>query len=330
MNVHHLELFYYVARHGGIMPAVRNIPYGIQQPAVSAQVAQLEEFLGVTLFHRRPFALTPPGEKLFAFVKPFFANLDKIADELQGGQARHFRLGATTIVLRDHVPKLLQCLRKKFPSLKVSLREGYPAQLEELLVKDEVDLIITLIERPAPAGLRAQVLLELPLILLVEKSSPLTAAEELWASDKINEPLICLPLHEWVTKTFLDRLTELEVEWFPAVEASSVDLIENYVANGLGIGVSVQLPHKAPPKKVRALPLHGFPAAVIGAVWRGKKTPWWTLFWTWQDNGRAKWFEWRPFFGEPRPITGQERLKFGQKRGNFYFPLNRLLWRGNC
>jgi DNA-binding transcriptional LysR family regulator len=57
MNIHHLELFYYVARHGGIMPAVRNIPYGIQQPAVSGQVAQLEEDLDVTLFHRRPFSL---------------------------------------------------------------------------------------------------------------------------------------------------------------------------------------------------------------------------------------------------------------------------------
>ena len=63
MNVHHLELFYYFAKHGGIMPAVRNIPYGIQQPAVSAQVAQLEEFLGVTLFQRRPFALTAAGER---------------------------------------------------------------------------------------------------------------------------------------------------------------------------------------------------------------------------------------------------------------------------
>ena len=37
MNVHHLELFYYVARHGGISEAVRNMPYGIQQPAVSKQ-----------------------------------------------------------------------------------------------------------------------------------------------------------------------------------------------------------------------------------------------------------------------------------------------------
>ena len=103
MNVHHLELFYYVARHGGIMPAVRNIPYGIQQPAVSAQVAQLEEFLGATLFQRRPFALTPEGEKLYAFIQPFFANLDRMAEELQGGQARHLRIGASTIILRDHL-----------------------------------------------------------------------------------------------------------------------------------------------------------------------------------------------------------------------------------
>ena len=58
MNIHHLELFYYVARFGGITEAVRNMPYGIQQPAISGQIAQLEEHLGVTLFHRRPFALT--------------------------------------------------------------------------------------------------------------------------------------------------------------------------------------------------------------------------------------------------------------------------------
>ena len=57
MNIHHLELFYYVARNGGIVPAVRNMPYGIQQPAVSGQIARLEEFLGIKLFNRRPFAL---------------------------------------------------------------------------------------------------------------------------------------------------------------------------------------------------------------------------------------------------------------------------------
>src|SRR5271165_5017818 len=84
MNVHHLELFYYVAKHGGIMPAVRNIPYGIQQPAVSGQVAQLEEHLGVTLFQRRPFSLTPPGRKLYRAIEPFFSGLGELETELQG------------------------------------------------------------------------------------------------------------------------------------------------------------------------------------------------------------------------------------------------------
>ena len=49
-KIHHLELFFYVAKHEGITPAVRHMPYGIQQPAVSGQVLQLERDLGVKLF----------------------------------------------------------------------------------------------------------------------------------------------------------------------------------------------------------------------------------------------------------------------------------------
>lgn len=273
MNVHHLELFYYVAHHGGIMPAVRNIPYGIQQPAVSSQISQLEEYLGATLFHRRPFALTAEGEKLFQFIQPFFANLDKIAADLQGGQTRHIRIGASTIVLRDHLPEVFQTVRKKFPGLKLSLREGYPVQLEHLLEKDEVDLVFTVIEKKAAAGVHSLILLELPLILLVQKDSGVRSAEELWRRDRINEPLICLPAAESICRKFQDELQKRRVDWFPAIEASSVDLIETYVASGLGIGVSISIPRKNTSPGVRALPLDGFPPLIIGALWRGQKTP---------------------------------------------------------
>jgi len=273
MNVHHLELFYYVARHGGIMEAVRNIPYGIQQPAVSSQIAQLEEYLGVNLFQRRPFALTPAGEKLFAFIQPFFANLDKVGDELQGGRTRHIRIGSSTIVLRDHLPGLFNDVRKKFPGLKMSLREGFPAHLEGLLQADEIDLAITLIDRKSAAGTHSLVLLELPTILLVQKTSSLKSAEELWRRDKIEEPLICFPPGEPIGKGFQQKLGELGVDWFPSIEASSADLIETYVASGLGIGVSVAIPKKVLPPALRALPLDGFPPVTIGALWRGRKTP---------------------------------------------------------
>jgi DNA-binding transcriptional LysR family regulator len=273
MNIHHLELFYYVAKHGGIMEAVRKIPYGIQQPAVSGQIAQLEEYLGVTLFQRRPFALTPEGEKLYEFIAPFFTNLKKIASELQGGQARYIRIGASTIVLREHLPELFQGVRKKFPELKISLREGFPAQLEELLQKDEIDLAVTLIEKKPAPGIYSLALLELPLVLLVEKSNPIKSAEELWQRDKIDETLICLPQGESLCKNFQRKLGELDVDWFPGIETSSVDLIETYVLNGMGIGVSVAIPKKSLPPNVRALPLNGFPPVVIGALWRGRKTP---------------------------------------------------------
>jgi DNA-binding transcriptional LysR family regulator len=273
-----LELFYYVARHGGIMPAVRNIPYGIQQPAVSAQVAQLEAFLGVTLFQRRPFALTAEGEKLFAFIQPFFTNLDRVAAEFQGGQARQIRIGASTIILRDHLPGLLADIRRRFAGLRILLREGYPVQLEAMLLKDEIDVALTMIGRKPAAGIHSALLLELPMVLLVEKRSPIQAAEDLWRRDRIEEPLICLPGTESLTRAFLARLQILRVDWFPAIEASSADLIETYVASGLGVGVSVQVPAKPWSKNVRALPLTDFPRAQIGAMWRGKKTAWLDAF----------------------------------------------------
>jgi DNA-binding transcriptional LysR family regulator len=270
MNIHHLELFYYVARHGGITEAVRNIPYGIQQPAVSGQVAQLEEYLGVTLFQRRPFALTPAGEKLQLFIQPFFANLDSIASELQGGKARHIRIGASTIILRDHLPDVFQNVRQRFPNLKISLREGYPQEFEQLLQKEELDLAVTAIEKKPAPGLHSVALVELPLVLLVEKGSRISAANQLWERDKIEEPLICLPPAEAICKNFQQGLVRLGVDWFPGMEVSSISLIETYVSGGFGIGVSVHVPQAKLAPNVRMVPLPDFAPVIVGVLWRGK------------------------------------------------------------
>jgi DNA-binding transcriptional LysR family regulator len=272
MNIHHLELFYYVARYGGITEAVRNIPYGIQQPAVSGQVAQLEEYLGVILFQRRPFSLSPAGEKLYKFIHPFFSSLDCIAGELQGGERRQIRIGASTTVLRDHLPEFFRTVRKKYPSLKIALREGYQAELEHLLQQEELDLAITLIEKKSAPGIQSAPLVELPLTLLVEKSVELKSAEELWRSDKIEQPLICLPEAEAICKHFQLGLRRLGVDWFTGIEVSSIDLIETYVANGFGIGLSVLVPKTELRPTLRAIPLSKaeFAPVIVGALWRGK------------------------------------------------------------
>jgi DNA-binding transcriptional LysR family regulator len=261
-----------VARHGGITEAVRNIPYGIQQPAVSGQVAQLEEYLGVTLFQRRPFALTPAGDKLYHFISPFFANLDAVASDLQGGKARHIRIGASTIVLRDHLPEFFRNVRKKYPNLKIALREGYQAELEALLQKEELDLAITLIEKKLAPGIHSVALLELPLVLLVARDSGINSASELWKRDRIAEPLICLPNAEAICKHFQQGLNRLGVDWFPSIEVSSIDLIETYVANGFGIGLSVLVPKARLADNVRVVALPDFAPVIMGVLWRGKKS----------------------------------------------------------
>jgi DNA-binding transcriptional LysR family regulator len=273
MNIHHLELFYYVARHGGISEAVRNMPYGIQQPAMSGQIIQLEEFLGVTLFRRRPFELTLQGQDLYQFIKPFFDNLNATADKIRGGVAQSIRIGASEIVLRDHLPTVLQAVQGKFPKLKVTLREGYQPQLEEWLQKRELDLAYTLLDRKPPSGTSAMPFLKLPLILLVEKSSRLKSAKELWQRDRIEEPLISLPTNESIYQYFQAGLTKLGVDWFPAIEVSTIDLVETYVASGHGIGLSIAVPKKKQRPDLRALPLDDFPPVNFGMLWQGKPTP---------------------------------------------------------
>ena len=270
MNIHHLELFYYVARFGGITEAVRNMPYGIQQPAISGQVAQLEEHLGTILFQRRPFSLTPAGEKLYQFIQPFFSGLDALEMELQGGQSQHIRIGASTIVLRDHLPEVVQQAKKKFPQLRVALREGYQGQLESLLLREEIDLAVTLIDKRATPGINSKVLIELPMILLAPKASKITAAEQLWKQDPIREPLICMPAAEAITKNLQDVLVKRNIDWFPAIEVSSLDLVQTYVSNGFGIGVAAQIPGINIAHQVRVVPLPDFPKIAVGALWRGR------------------------------------------------------------
>lgn len=274
MNVHHLELFFYVAKNRGISQAVRNMPYGIQQPAVSGQILKLEQTLGVKLFNRRPFALTPAGEELYRFITPFFANLETMSEHLRGEGGQHLRLAASAVVLRDHLPDLVQDLRREHPKLKLTLREASLAQTEVLLQSQEIDLAIAVLEEKSVPGFHSMQLLRLPWVLLVEqKSKHRSAASILHDHASLTEPLITLPSSEPISRMFRAELADRGIQWPTGIEVNSIELIQTYVAKGFGIGLSVELPRSPLPKNIRPLPLKGFPALVIGALWVGKLSP---------------------------------------------------------
>lgn len=273
MNIHHLELFYYVVKNEGITAAARNMPYGIQQAAISGQVAQLEADLGVVLFQRRPFSLTAPGQKLYDFIRPFFDNLESTAEQVRGGVAQHLRIAASEIILEDYLPDMVQEARKRFPKLKFTLREGYYPEVLKWLERQEVDLSLGLLSGKAPHGIHTLPLFELPLVLLLPQESPLQSAEQLWRQDPIQEKLITTPSNQVICRAFQEGLAKHKVDWFSAIEVSTLALAETYVAKGYGIGVTVGVPTRRYHPQVRVVPLEDFPTATFGALWQGVRTP---------------------------------------------------------
>ena len=267
LNIHHLELFYYVARHGGIAEAVRKMPYGIQQPAISVQLIQLEESLGTTLFRRRPFQLSAPGKELFTFIEPFFAGADEIAARIKGESAARIRIGASQVILRDYLPTALSAVRKKVPGLRVVLRDGYPHELLQAVDNDEIDLAITSLDPRPPAGFRKLVLAKLRPRLLLPSSYKTDSTELLGSGSSPREPLIALPPAEPLCRIFQRELKRRHIDWVPAIEVSSLDLVASYVREGFGIGLSFAMPGP-PPADLKFLTLDDFPSTTIAAVWR--------------------------------------------------------------
>lgn len=273
MNIHHLELFYYVARHGGISRAVRNMPYGIQQPAISSQVLLLEEDLGNRLFERQPFKLTRKGEELYEFIRPFFENLSAMGEKLRQQSAPLLRIGAAELVLRDYLPTVAEQLRKKEPRLRLGLRSGFQADMEKWLLDGEIDVAIVPLENKPPPRVRCLRLLRLPLVLLVHKKSKLRKATDLWSQRTIEEPLISLPATEPLSKNFRRGLQRLKVDWPASIEASSMGLVTRYVANGYGIGVNLGDTEVIRHPDVRVLPLEGFDPIEMAALWTRETSP---------------------------------------------------------
>ncbi len=273
MNVHHIELFYHVARSGGIVAACRSMPYGIQQPAVSAQVARLEEELGVRLFERRPFRLTSAGQVLYDFAKPFFGRLQETEDYLRGRMGKTVRIAGLTEVMRGHVPSILAQMRRTSPDLKLTLQEIDQRGAERLIGEGAADIAITVLETKLPPGFRSHVLARLPLALILRKGDDLDrfprAAAVLQAGAAGRVPLISLPPHEMLPRLFQKELAKRGLVWRTSMETSSQDLVSIYVRNGLGAGLAVATPDLLRDEAIRLFPLKGFPSLPIGAFWRG-------------------------------------------------------------
>jgi len=270
-NLHHLELFYYVVKSGGVTAAVRSMPYGIQQPAISGQVSLLEAELGVRLFQRRPFKLTPAGQQLYDFLAPFFGKLPEVAAQIAGKASSHLRLAAPAMASREHLPAVIAEIRKRKPELELSLVDAGQRQVFGLLEREEVDLAIVELDVKTPTGIKKEILASLPLVLLLPPGQKMPKDGLAGLAD--TRPLIRPPADTAVSRLFSKGLNKHSIHWPSRIEVSTIELVDAYVSQGLGIGVSVRVPGVKFSKGVKPVDLDGFPELVIAGLWRGKLHP---------------------------------------------------------
>jgi len=119
----------------------------VTQSTLSAAIAELESQLDAKVFERnkKSVLITPLGEKLLkqarvilGDVEDFIALARAYAEPLSGD----LRLGVIPTIGPFLLPPMLSSLRRKFPKLKLFLKEEMSAQLERQLQQGQLDLII--------------------------------------------------------------------------------------------------------------------------------------------------------------------------------------------
>ncbi|MBP1205054.1 DNA-binding transcriptional LysR family regulator [Duganella sp. 1411] len=127
MEIHHLKTFAAVAREGSITRASERL--FLSQPAVSAHVKAMEDYLGLTLFERtaRGMSLTSNGQRILAKAERTLNIHRELLDEanhIKGRLAGRLRIGVGGQSNNEAIGRLVRRFSEHHPEVEVSLEHG--------------------------------------------------------------------------------------------------------------------------------------------------------------------------------------------------------------
>ncbi len=145
INLHQLATFQVVAKHSSYVRAAEELHFS--QPAVSAQIRQLEESMGVKLFDKigRRTHLTQAGEELYLYSQKIFSLIDETLEtmeSLRSPQYGRLSVGADTTVGTYVIPGLLGKFRQVYPDVEITLEVVNRGYLLDAMVNNRVDMVV--------------------------------------------------------------------------------------------------------------------------------------------------------------------------------------------
>lgn len=178
MNRNHLALFRAVAEAGGFSRAADVVH--VSQPAISMQVAELEEALGTPLFDRLPrgVRLTDAGTVLLSYARRIAAlegEAERAMRELRGLERGRLAVGASLTIGGYLLPAVLGEFRRRHPGVELQLIIDNTEAIKSQLVDGTVDLGLTEGTLPRDEQIHSRVFQEDELIVIAPAKHPLAA-----------------------------------------------------------------------------------------------------------------------------------------------------------
>lgn len=209
------------------------------QPAVSAQVRQLEQDLNASLFERlgTKIALTPAG-RIFAEYAEQILELRRRAqntiNELERVPRGELLIAANEATCIYVLPGVFSEFKKRFPNVQVLVDRSYGSRVVEAVVDNQADFGIT--QLPVKEKrLQVNKIHSDEIKLIAPSNHPLAEKKQVLAVDLLGQPLL-LP-KTGTTRARLNAWLELvEDEIQVSMELDSTEMIKRFVMAGLGVG----------------------------------------------------------------------------------------------
>ena len=213
------------------------------QPGVSKQIRELESELGVEIFVRhgkRIVAVTEPGKAVVDVIDRLLQdaeNLRQVGREFKDRTSGLLTVAATHTQARYSLPRVVGAFKRKYPKVHLTIKQGSPPQLAEMVIAREADIAIATEALDGYPKLLALPGYEWSHCVVVPAKHPLAKNERLTLEAVARYPIVTYD-PAFAGRSHIDEAFRAQ-GLAPDIVLSAVDsdVIKTYVELGLGIGI---------------------------------------------------------------------------------------------
>ena len=242
MNLHQFRFVREAVRQNFNLTEAAKALY-TSQPGVSKAIIELEEELGIDIFSRhgkRIRGLTEPGKQVLKSVETILQELEglkRIGKEFAAQDAGSFTIATTHTQARYSLPTVIQAFAQKFPKVRLSLLQGNPKQVAEMVLNGQADLAIATESIAEIDGLITLPCYQWEHMVVVPAEHPLLKSKSITLEEIAQYPLITYDAafagRNRIDQAFTRRALKPDI----LLEAIDADVIKTYVELGMGVGI---------------------------------------------------------------------------------------------